>query len=136
MKGGRTRQTKLPEDISDKLQVLAMPTSMKPRMRVRIPTRRRQKPAARRLARKARAPKGTKRKEPLAGGTDMDVGNTGTKRNEPPVRGDGRDVGSTGDSAPKDRKHGVSESHTMVGDDGGGGERSHQRAVPRRGFPK
>ena len=117
MKGGRNRSKKLPGDISDRLQVLTMPVSMAERMRGRIPVRRRQKLASRRLARKERAPKGTKRMEPLAGGKDTDAGNTG-------------------DSVPKDRKHGVSESHTMVGDDGGGGERSHQRAVPGRGFPK
>ena len=51
----------------------------------------------------------------------------------PPVA---TDVGNTGGSVPKDRKHGVSELHTVVGDDGGGEGRSHQRAVPRRGFPK
>ena len=117
MEGGRHRSAKLPEDISDKLQVLTMPASMATRMRGRIPARRRQKLVSRRLARKERAPEGSKRKVPPLGGKATDVGNTGG-------------------SVPKDRKHGVSELHTMVGDDGGGGERSHQRAVLRRGFPK
>ena len=112
------RPRELPEGISDKLQILTMPVSMTERMRGRIPVRRRQKLVSRRLARKDRAPKGTKRMEPLAGGK-------------------GTGVGNTGGSVPKDRKHGVSELHTMVGDGGGGGGgRSHQRAVPRRGFPK
>ena len=87
-------------------------------MLARIPVRRRKQLAARRLARIKKGPgKGTKREEPLAGGNYSDVGIMGGSR-------------------PKDRTHGVSESQTMVGDDGGGGGRSHQRAVPRRGFPK
>ena len=117
MKEGRSRTAKLPEDISDRLQILTMPVSMVERMSGRIPVRRRQKLASRRLAKKGRGPnKGTKRKEPLAGGKN-------------------RDVDITGGSRPKDRTHGGSGLNLMIGGGGGDG-RGHRRAVPRRGFPK
>ena len=104
-----------------------MPVSMVERMSGRIPVRRRQKLASRRLARKGRGPyKGTKRMAPLVGAKNTDVGNTGC-------------------SLPKDRKQGGSGPHVMmancgdgaseVGGDGGAG-RGHRRVVPRRGFPK
>ena len=117
MKEGRSRTAKLPEDISDRLQILTMPVSMVERMSGRIPVRRRQKLASRRLAKKGRGPnKGTKRMAPLTGANNTDVGNTGG-------------------SIPKDRKHGGSGLHAMMGDGGGDG-RGHRRVVPRRGFPK
>ena len=109
----------LPGEIADRLQVLQMPASMEERMLARIPIRRRKQLAARRLARlKKEGPdKGTKRKEPLAGGKYSDV-----------------DI--MGGSRPKDRKHGSSGLKSMVVGGGGGDGRGHRRVVPRRGFPK
>ena len=117
MTGGRNRRAELPSDTADRLQVLQMPASMEERMLMRIPIRRRKRLAAKRLARVGKGPgKGTKRKEPLAGGKN-------------------RDVDITGGSRPKDRTHGGSGLNLMIGGGGGDG-RGHRRAVPRRGFPK
>ena len=108
----------LPEDIAHRLQVLQMPASMEGRMLARTPIPCGKQLAARRLARleKEGPDKGTKRKEPLAGGKYSDV-----------------DI--TGGSRPKDRTHGGSGLNLMIGGGGGDG-RGHRRAVPRRGFPK
>ena len=120
MAGGRHRNAALPDDIADRLHVLQMPASMRDRMLARIPLRRRKQLAARRLARlgKTGPNKGTKRKEPLTGATNSDVGIMGGSR-------------------PEDRKHSGSVLNLMVGGVGGGGDgRGHRRAVPRRGVPK